>query len=260
MQRHVQVISATAPGVVCADVPGRSLKRAAHCALVAGAVFVLAGCSKNTGSFDVDESGQTKWDNLMALVQFKPLPNQPKPTDLIICPEIEILDGTASQRFYAPGGDQTNETVRYQFSIGDYARECVIRDGQYAMKIGVVGKVLLGPAGAPGAFTAPIRVAIIRQADGTPAVSKLYQVPTNVPPGQTEAPFTLVTEPLSVPLTSDHAEQDYAIKIGFNSGGNGTKKPVDEKPANGQAPVATASGDQPAHHHHHRRMDSSGTD
>jgi hypothetical protein len=256
MPGHVQAISGTTPvRAFHTGLPRVGLKRAsrgaARLALVAGAVLVLVGCSKNAGSFDVDDSPQTKWNNLVALVQFKKLPNQPKPTDPIQCPEIQVLNGNADDRVYAPG-DQTNENVRYQFSIGDFARDCVVKGGQMSMKIGVEGRALLGPAGSPGTLTAPIRVAIIQISDETPVANKLYPVAVTVPANQTEAPFTFVTEPLSVPVTSAHPALDYRIKVGFDSAGNGAKQPEAEASGNAEAAAAApASADQPMHHHHH---------
>ena len=193
----------------------------------------------------------------MALVEFKPLPKQPKPTDPIVCPEIQILYGTSADRVYAPGNEQSNETVRYQFSIEDVARDCQVSGGQVAMKVGVAGRVLLGPAGSPGAFPAPIRVAIINVNDGSPVISKLYQVPTSVADGQTEAPFTLVTDPLSVPAVDNFA-QSYTIKVGFDSGGNGKKQPQAETASTDSSAGTTDTSDTtPRHgHHHHRNFGS----
>lgn len=235
----------------------RALRAAAHFGLPLVALCGLAGCSTNTGSFDVDDPTQTKWNNLVALVEFKPLPKQPKPTDPLVCPEIQILDGTSADRIYAPGDDQSNATVRYQFSIDDVARDCQVTGGQVAMKVGVAGRILLGPAGSPGAYPAPIRVAIVNVSDGTPAISKLYQVPTGVADGQTEAPFTLVTDPLSVPAI-DHFALNYTIKVGFDSAGNGKKQP--EAKTADSSPAAPASSDStPTHgHHHHRNFGGGG--
>jgi hypothetical protein len=231
----------------------RALRAASHFGLAITAVFGLAGCSRNTGSFDVDDPTQTKLDNLMALVEFKPLPKQPTPTDPIVCPEIQILDGTSADRLYAPGDEQSNATVRYQFSIDDVARDCQVSAGQVAMKVGVAGRVLLGPAGSPGDYPAPIRVAIVNVSDGSPVVSKLYQVPTGVADGQTEAPFTLVTDPLSVPAI-DHFAQNYTIKVGFDSGGNGKKQPEAKTASTDSSAGTPASSDTaPTHGHHHHR-------
>jgi hypothetical protein len=180
----------------------------------------LGGCGRTPGSFDVDDNSDTKFKNLWSLVQFKPLPQQPEPFAPIKCPEIGIQDGTADDRVYGPGEDRSNANVRYQFSIINFARDCQIRNNQYQMKVGIEGRILLGPAGAPGTYPAPIRVVIVSRADGSATLSKLYQVASAVPAGQTEGAFTLVTEPLGVPVTSKIPDQDYVIKIGFDPQAN----------------------------------------
>jgi hypothetical protein len=200
---------------------------ARHRALAGGMVFLagvllaLTGCSKTVGSFDTDDSNQTKMSNLWALVQFKPIPAQPQPFSPIKCPEISVQDGTAEDRIYGPGDDHSNANVRYQFSIINFARDCQIVGNQYQMKVGVEGRVLLGPQGTPATYPAPVRVVVVSRADGSATVSKLYRVPASVPPGGTEGPFTVVTDPLSVPVTGKYSDQDYMIKIGFDSQANG---------------------------------------
>lgn len=188
--------------------------------LLVGALATLVGCSRTAGSFDTDDSGQTKMSNLWALVQFKPIPAQPQPFAPVKCPEIGVQDGTADDRVYGPGDDRSNANVRYQFSIVNFARDCQVVDKQYQMKVGVEGRILLGPAGAPGTYAAPIRIAVVSRADGSATLSKLYQVPASVAEGQTEGPFTLVTDALSVPVTGRYSDQDYVIKIGFDSEAN----------------------------------------
>ena len=197
--------------------------------IMVGAVLGLAGCSSAPGSFDVQQSTQTKLTDLMALVQFKKLPKQPEPTDHVACPDITILDGTADDRVYGKGGAQTNADVRYQFSLNDVARDCKVVGDQISLKIGAAGKILLGPLGSPGSFIAPIRVAIVRESDQKPVVSKLYRLGVNVPTGQTEAPFTLVTEPLNVPYTHANAQHDYTIKVGFDAAPSSGEKTASRK-------------------------------
>ena len=197
--------------------------------MMVGTVLSLAGCSSAPGSFDVQQSTQTKLTDLMALVQFKKLPKQPEPTDHVACPDITILDGTADDRVYGKGGTQTNADVRYQFSLNDVARDCRVVGDQISLKIGAAGKILLGPLGSPGSFIAPIRVAIVRESDQKPVVSKLYRLGVNVPTGQTEAPFTLVTEPLNVPYTHENAQHDYTIKVGFDAAPSSGEKTASRK-------------------------------
>jgi hypothetical protein len=220
---------------------------------ILGTALSLAACGTPPGSFDVDDPSPSKLSNLMAVVQFKKPGPQPKPTDQVVCPDIVILDGTADYRVYGTG-EQTNTNLRYQFSINDVARDCKINGNQIDLKVGVAGKLLLGPVGGPGIFPAPIRVAVVRESDQEPIVSKLYQVTVEVSPGKLETPFTLVTDQLDVPYTHANSQHDYTIKVGFDAVGNDKRaKAAIDAAANApdRKPVpASASGSKP----HHRRQ------
>lgn len=182
------------------------------------AVLGLAACSHTPGSFDDPDSGGSSLSNLAALVQFKKPPSAPVPAERVVCPDIVVLDGTANDRVYGKG-DQTNENLRYQFSLNDVARDCKVDGNQISLKIGAAGKILLGPVGSPGSFTAPVRIAVVRESDQNPVVSKLFGVPVTVPPGRSEAPFTLVTDQIEIPYTHANAQHDYTIKVGFDTAG-----------------------------------------
>ena len=68
----------------------------------------------------------------------------------INCPPVDIAEGGESVRV----GGADNESVRYQFNIGDTARECdPAGPGQAALKIGVTGDVVIGPAGSAGTYS-----------------------------------------------------------------------------------------------------------
>lgn len=214
---------------------------------------VLAGCG-HIGAFDVEDSGATKVNNLMATVQFKEPPRQPRPTDQIQCPEIVVLEGTSADRVYTPGGPENNATLRYQFSVLDVARDCRIDGDQISMKVGVDGKILIGPAGSTGNYTAPIRVVIVREADQSPVFTKLYHVPTTVTAGETQANFTLVTEPLNVPYSSETAVHGYTVKVGFDSA---LEKKAKDKAKPQQASATTLPQTANGRPHHHHRRDQS---
>jgi hypothetical protein len=189
--------------------------------IMAWTVAGLAGCGKTSvGSFDQPDSNNTitsRFGNLLAFNKLTGEQAPPKEAEKLECPEIIVLDGTAAHRVY--NGAEANENLRYQYSIADVARECILQGDQIAMKIGVAGQVLLGPAGASGAFTVPVRIAIVRESDNAPVVSKLYTANVNVIPGQTEAPYTIVTEPLLAPFVQRHTAEDYTIKVGIDAQG-----------------------------------------
>ena len=54
-------------------------------------------------------------------------------------------------------------TTRYQVTIGQTARECAALGGVMTMKVGVQGRVLLGPAGGPGQVDIPLRMAVVQE-------------------------------------------------------------------------------------------------
>ena len=57
-------------------------------------------------------------------------------------------------------GGEANPAVRYQFDIFETARECKVEGAQFAIKVGVAGRLLIGPVGAAGAYSAPLRVVV----------------------------------------------------------------------------------------------------
>lgn len=135
----------------------------------------------------------------------------------LYCPDILILDGTAASQVHA-GTPPTNMNLRYQYALGDVVRECSQQGDQLMIKVGIAGKVLLGPAGTPASFSVPLRVAVVDTKDNEPIVTKLYRVAATIASGQAQTEFTLVTEPLLVPFTQDHSEDDYTIKVGIDEG------------------------------------------
>jgi hypothetical protein len=131
----------------------------------------------------------------------------------IDCPQIEVQDGTAAVRV----GGQTNDSVRYQFTIANTARECHVQGPQFSIKVGVAGHLLIGPAGSPGGYSAQLRIVVRRDSDQKPEISKVYKIEANTA-GGTQAPFQFVSEPLMLPFTHQQADQDYTILVGFDTG------------------------------------------
>ena len=190
--------------------------------------LALAGCAGGPGSL---EPGAAKPEintigSLFAFNAATPPPVtglQAKPTDLD-CPHVEVIEGTSA--FRSTVGGQGNGAVRYQYSLGNVARECTVTGNQISIKVGVEGRVLIGPAGSPGAFSVPLRFVVRRESDKKPAASKLYRVAATVPAGDTQAGFSLVSDALVVPYTRVEADEDYTVLVGIDSAGGGGDKPV----------------------------------
>jgi len=130
------------------------------------------------------------------------------------CPEVEVRDTGASMRV---GGD-ANASVRYQFDISETARECDPLPGssQFSLKVGVTGHLAIGPAGSPGAYSAPLRITVLNVSDGKPAYTKTYTLQANTG-GGAETVFRFVSDPIVLPMTRTELSNDYAISIGFDT-------------------------------------------
>lgn len=186
----------------------------------------LAGCGGVTGTRGFEPESANHGTTLGNLLAFNSI-SAPSPVKRVeveekpSCPTIEVLDGTAAARTYA-GAEQSNSTVRYQFSLGDVVRDCSRVGDQLVLKVGIEGRALLGPAGAPGGFTAPVRIAVRDEQTEKAVASKLYQVPVTIAGADSGAPFSIVSDPIAVPFKSAQGENDYTILVGFDPKNNGT--------------------------------------
>ena len=194
----------------------------------AGAVLVscglVAACgTAGTPGFEAPRDQGFSLSSLGNLVAFNTLFPSSAPLSQtegpVECPTIEVLDGTASVRVYS-GADQSNDHVRYAFSLGDIARECSRAGDQLVLKVGAEGRVLLGPTGAPGAFTVPLRIAVRNDNTQKVLTSNFTRIAASIAPGETQTAFSYVSEPFSVPLVP-HPDEDYVILVGFDPNGKG---------------------------------------
>ena len=144
----------------------------------------------------------------------------------INCPEVDVADGGAALRVGGPD----NPSVRYQFNIGDTARECdPAGPGQAALKIGVAGEVVIGPAGAAGTFSAPLKITVTKQGDPKPVFSQTYRVEATTD-GVSAGQFRVVTDPISLPMPTLQLADVYSISVGFE-GGTGAPRPAGHRRA-----------------------------
>jgi hypothetical protein len=190
--------------------------------LSAPVLLGLAGCGGHLGTFDTRETGGSKLANLLGFKNNDAPAAPGAEVRHIFCPQVIVLEGTAASQAYA-GTPPSSANLRYQYALDDTARECTLEGDQLAIKIGVAGKVLLGPAGSPGSFSVPVRMAVLREHDNQPIVSKLYSAAVTVAAGETRADFTVISEPLRVPFIKDHAEDDYTIRVGIDEGASADK-------------------------------------
>ena len=133
------------------------------------------------------------------------------------CPSANIRQGASA---WAQNAGQGPTNVRYQASIVQIARECAVLGSTMTIKVGVEGRLVVGPKGTPGTVTVPMRIALVQEGpQPRPIASKFYAVQVNVPPGSTQVPFTQVEDDLTFPLPADKNLEKYVIYVGFDPQG-----------------------------------------
>lgn len=170
------------------------------------ALFV-AGCG---GGLTNADDGSSKVANLIAFgsTTAPPIARDPTIDDDIVCPSVDLLEGASSIRI----GGADASSVRAQVSISDVARECTpTPGGGYLLKIGVEGRALIGPAGSPGRYDAPVRF-VVKQGERV-LVSRLQRQSVTVASGPSS--FTAVESGIAIPKTND----EITILVGLDPGG-----------------------------------------
>ena len=145
------------------------------------------------------------------------------------CPSVAVRQGAATLSITEPGAEAGPMTTRYQVSLGQTARECAALGGTMTMKVGVEGRVLLGPAGSPGQVDIPLRMAVVQEGPAPKTVlSKFYKLAVAISPGQTSVPFVQVEQDLTFPMPRGADLDSYIVYVGFDPQSLSTKP---ERPA-----------------------------
>lgn len=200
-----------------------------RCLSALTALALLPGCGSVEGFFsnrDPSADSLNLGANPRPVARPAANPSE-KPTVLpvasqdINCPVVEVAEGGAFLRV----GGADNASVRYQFNIGDTARECDPAGPQQAsLKVGVSGEVVIGPAGSAGTYTAPLKITVTHEKDKKQVFSKTYNVEAATD-GVRAGDFRLVTEPILLPLTTLQLADVYSISVGFEGGSPGGPAP-----------------------------------
>jgi hypothetical protein len=110
-------------------------------------------------------------------------------------------------------------SVKYQASFIREARQCSTTDGVMVMKIGIEGRVVVGPAGGPGELVVPLRIAVVQETPNgtTPVVTKFIRIPTTISGNPDGTVFSHIEDAVSFPLpTPTVALDDYVVYVGFD--------------------------------------------
>jgi hypothetical protein len=211
--------------------PGRDDERKRGRAVVALVLSgaVLSGCSwaSNIGTSEDSPSLASRFTSLFSSA--KPGVTQPaSPTPSapdVECPGVDIRVGASTLEVAAKADQPTAGDLRYQLSFGQTARECAVQGDTMALKVGVQGRIILGPKGSPGQIDIPLRYAVVREGPEPKTIAtKFKRAAVTIAPGQTHVQFVDVEEGLAFPLPPRSELEAYVIYVGFDEIGDKNEK------------------------------------
>jgi hypothetical protein len=196
------------------------VRRMTGLAGVLAAAMALAGCNTSGGMFGSGATPQPAGAQTTPAVGSpvhtalfgQPVTPQVADVDPRLCPRIEVRDGS---NLWRQGGEGPTE-LRYQATVTDLARECRIDGSTMTIRVGIEGRVLVGPKGDAGRVTLPIRIAVTRGLS-QPVWTRLYQVPIEIPAGSPNVTFTQVEDAVQFPLPEPAELATYIVFVGFDT-------------------------------------------
>lgn len=153
------------------------------------------------------------------------------------CPYMQIREGASTLIINGPG-DNAAMSLKYQGTFVRAARQCAVVAGQMVMKVGVEGRIILGPLGGPGQINVPVRIAIVddKPSSTKTILTKLIIIPVTVQSADDSPVFSHVEDGLSFPLPSSSELENYTVYIGFDPIAAGEQKHERPRPRVRRAP------------------------
>ncbi|AWM05139.1 hypothetical protein [Bradyrhizobium symbiodeficiens] len=144
-----------------------------------------------------------------------PAPGQPADDD-VDCPQVTVRAGASTYAVGVTGKPAVGNEIRFQASITKMARECARSSAGITARIGIQGRVIAGPAGAPATVEVPLRVAVVQGGVGEKVIaSKAYRTTVEMTDGGS-VPFSFIVEDVSYPVPSAAVADSYVFYVGFD--------------------------------------------
>jgi hypothetical protein len=199
---------------------GASHLRMALTLAVAGAV--LSGCGGGSmfgasSSSDSSPSIGSRFSQLFGSKSQAVGESAPPPVDNELgCPPVSIRAGASTYAVAAPGKQAVGNDLRYQATITRTARDCTKNGDQIVARIGILGRVIAGPAGNPATVEIPLRVAVVQGGVNERTIAtKVYRTTVTMDEAG-NMPFSLVAEDLAYPVPPGAVGDSYIFYIGFD--------------------------------------------
>ena len=193
--------------------------RVASALAVAGAL--LSGCGGGSlfgaSADDSSPSIGSRFSQLFGSKSQAVGETAPPPVDNeLSCPPVSIRAGASTYAVAAPGKQPVGNDLRYQATITRTARDCNQTGDQITARIGILGRVIAGPAGSPATVEIPLRVAVVQGGVQEKTIAtKVYRTTVSIADAS-NVPFSLVAEDMVYPVPPGATGDSYIFYIGFD--------------------------------------------
>jgi hypothetical protein len=187
----------------------------------------LPGFSKVTSSAPADALAQATPGPQAPATQATPTAAQAAPTLSMEdnCPTVDIRQGAGTLAEGTNGLPTSANDVRYQLTFTQVARQCALTGQTIKMRVGVQGRAVAGPAGAPSQVEVPLRYAVVREGpEPITVTTKFKRIALDLPPGNLNALFTDIEADLTFPLPPIDQLPAYVVYVGFDAIGDRTER------------------------------------
>jgi len=141
------------------------------------------------------------------------------------CPTVDIRQGAGTLAEGTKGQPTSANDVRYQLTFTQIARQCALTGQTIKMRVGVQGRAVAGPAGAPSQVEVPLRYAVVREGpEPITVTTKFKRIALDLPPGNLNALFTDIEADLTFPLPPIDQLPAYVVYVGFDAIGDRTER------------------------------------
>lgn len=224
----------------------RALNRTAAAVLGVAAATWLAGCgggmsgSPSAAGASSSPSLTSRFSELFggksqeASATSAPSTQAMENSSELTCPSVAIRFGASTLAVGRPGQPASGNDLRYQGTITRTARDCNLQNGQVTARIGVQGRVIVGPAGAPPTVDLPLRVAVVQEGGASGGgdkviVTKAFRTSVAIPPDNQSVEFSVVAEEVTYPAPTAAANDKYVFYVGFDPAGLKPEAPARRK-------------------------------
>jgi hypothetical protein len=179
-----------------------------------GAALALSACSMGS-MFAPAPAGSASLQNASpSAAELATASTNALPAIATECPPIKVRPGAEAMFFYGKGKAGNPRDLNYQAILDKQSRNCVVSNGLITVKMGVVGRVLLGPAGTQTNVNVPVRFAVER--DNVPLYSEKYEIPVAITPPDQSQEFVKVVDDVQIPYVGG---ENITIWVGFDTKG-----------------------------------------